>query len=130
MFKILELLTIFENASGQKVNFQKSSIFFSTNVIQSKRENLCHMLQMSEASTNTTYLGLSNMMGRSKSATLGFLKDRVRKTVQNWDGRWISQAGREVLVKSVAQALPTYVMFVFLIPMDIIKEFERILSKY
>ncbi|KAL8099525.1 hypothetical protein AgCh_031966 [Apium graveolens] len=70
------------------------------------------------------------MMGRSKSSTLSFLKDKVRKTIQNWDDRWISQAGREILMKSVIQSLPTYAMSVFLLPMDIIKEFERMISKY
>lgn len=70
------------------------------------------------------------MMGRSKSTTLNFLKDKVRNQVQNWDGRWISQAGREILVKSVVQSLPTYTMSVFLLPMHIIKEFERVISKY
>lgn len=42
----------------------------------------------------------------------------------------ISQAGREVLIKNVAQALPTYAMSVFLLPMEIIKDFERSLTRY
>lgn len=75
-------------------------------------------------------MGLPNILGRNKSTALGFLKDKVRQRVQSWDGRWISQAGREVLVKSVVQALPTYAMSVFLIPMNIIKDLERMISKY
>lgn len=112
------------------MNLQKSSVFFSSNVNESVRTQLCQSLNIMEATTNTTYLGLPNMMGRSKSSTLSFLKDKVRKKIQTWDGRWISQAGREVLVKAVIQYLPTYAMSVFLLPMDIIKEFERMFSKY
>lgn len=42
----------------------------------------------------------------------------------------MSQAGREILIKNVAQALPTYAMSVFLLPLEITKDFERSLSKY
>lgn len=119
--KISDLLQIYDAASGQKVNLQKSSIFFSSNVIESNRVDLCNSLNMVPANEGSTYLGLPNMLGRNKSATLGFLKDKVRQKVQSWDGKWISQVGKEVLVKTVVQALPTYAMSVFLIPMNIIK---------
>ena len=46
--KVLKLLNIYENASGQKVNSSKSSIFFSTNVIPYNRKNVC-TLSMKEA---------------------------------------------------------------------------------
>lgn len=130
VLKILDLLHKFECASGQKVNLNKSSVFFSANVIQSTRIEICNLLQMREATSNTTYMGLPNMVGRSKTATLGFLKDKVRQKVQNWDSRWISQAGREILIKTVVQALPAFAMSVFLIPTDIIREFERVICKY
>lgn len=34
------------------------------------------------------------------------------------------------MIKSVAQSLPSYVVGVFLLSLDIIKDFERTLSKY
>lgn len=37
---------------------------------------------------------------------------------------------KNVLVKSVVQSLPIYVMSVFLILFDIIKDFERVISKF
>lgn len=42
----------------------------------------------------------------------------------------MSQAGKEVLIKSIVQALPTYAMSMFLLPLDIIRDFERSLSRY
>lgn len=48
----------------------------------------------------------------------------------SWKESWVSRAGREILIKKVAQALPTYAMSVFLIPMEIIKDFERSLTRY
>lgn len=42
--KVLELLNIYEAASGQKVNTAKSSIFFSSNIIQYNRDDVCSTL--------------------------------------------------------------------------------------
>lgn len=85
---------------------------------------------MNEADENSTYLGLPSLVGRNKSIVLGFLKDRVKNRIQSWKDRWVSQAGREVLIKNVVQALPTYAMSVFLLPMEITKDFKRSLTRY
>lgn len=42
----------------------------------------------------------------------------------------VSKGGKEVLIKSVAQSLPTYAMSVFLLPEEIIKDLERTISRY
>lgn len=36
---------------------------------------------MNEADATVSYLGLPNIVGRNKSRTLGFLKDKVRQRV-------------------------------------------------
>lgn len=127
---MVDLLQIYEEASGQRVNADKSSIFFSTNVSQGTRSSICRILQMNEADGNSKYLGLPSLVGRNKSSVLGFLKDRVRNRVNSWKEKWVSQAGREVLIKNVAQTLPSYAMSVFLLPLEITKDFERSLTRY
>lgn len=42
----------------------------------------------------------------------------------------LSQAGIEVLIKSVAQAIPSYCMRVFLLPISIGDEIERMLNSF
>ncbi|KAL8126997.1 hypothetical protein AgCh_014061 [Apium graveolens] len=69
-------------------------------------------------------------MQRSKVATLRFLRGKVKKRVLAWDGSLISQGGKEILVKSVAQTLPTYAMSVFLLPAEIHRDIERTISKF
>ena len=75
-------------------------------------------------------LGLPNLVGRNKSGVLGFLKDKMKNRVLSWKEGWVSQAGREVLIKNVAQAMPTYAMSLFLLPLEITRDFERTLSRY
>lgn len=75
--KVVQLLDIYEQASGQRVNKGKSYIFFSSNVIQYNRQNIYRLLQMVEADEHSRYLGLPNVLGRNKTALLGFLKEKV-----------------------------------------------------
>ncbi|XP_074346940.1 uncharacterized protein LOC141685753 [Apium graveolens] len=125
-----ELLQIFEEASGQQVNLNKSSVIFSSNVDRDLRVKIGQILQVEEADGSVHYLGLPNRVGHNKSRVLGYLKDRMKQKVQSWKEKWISQAGREVLIKNVAQALPTYAMSMFLLPLDITEDFERSLSRF
>lgn len=128
--KVVELLEKYEKASGQRVNKEKSSIFFSAKVIQYNRINVCQTLQMEEANEHSTYLGFPNIIGRQKSALLGYLKDIVNDRIWSWDGRHISRSGKEILIKSVVQSLPSYAMSVFLLPLEINRDIERSLTKY
>lgn len=54
-------------------------------------------------------------IGRNKNVVLEFLKDRVRKRVESWNGQIVSKAWKEILLKTVVQALLTYTMSVFLL---------------
>lgn len=90
--RVLELLGTYEKASGQKVNKDKSSVFFSTNIIQYNRIRTCQYLQMVEADHNSTYLGLPNVIGRNMTAILGYLKDKVNMKISSWDQKFISRS--------------------------------------
>jgi hypothetical protein len=49
-------------------------------------------------------------------------KDRIWAQISNWKNRFLSQAGKEVLLKSVAQAIPTYTMNIFLLLRTLVRE--------
>lgn len=87
-------------------------------------------MRMTEAAENSLYLGLPSIIGRNKNAVLGFLKDKVRKRILSWEGKIISKPGKEVLLKTVIQALPSYAMGVFLLPIDMCKEIEQLMCNY
>jgi len=62
---------------------------------------------------NEKYLGLPVHVGRSKVNTFAYLKDRIWKHMQRWNEKFLSWAGKEVLIKVVAQAIPTFAMGCF-----------------
>ena len=74
------------------------------------------MLGVKEVEKFESYLGLPTLLGRSKYQAFSFLKDRVWKKMQGWKGKMLSKVGKEVLIKVVAQSIPTYTMGVFLLP--------------
>ena len=59
------------------------------------------------------YLGLPMVGGKSKVSTFREVQERVTKRVMGWKEKYISKASREVLIKMVAQAIPTYSMSMF-----------------
>uniref|UniRef100_A0A803QG53 Reverse transcriptase domain-containing protein n=1 Tax=Cannabis sativa TaxID=3483 RepID=A0A803QG53_CANSA len=70
--QVLELLNAFERASGQKVNL----VFFSSNTDVGTRDSILSTLHMRAADDHSLYLGLPSMVGRNKTVTFGFLKEK------------------------------------------------------
>ena len=60
-------------------------------------------------------------VGSSRQGAFKYLKDYLWSKVQGWIEKTLSSANKEVLVKSVAQAIPSYAMPVFKLPKGIYK---------
>ena len=76
------------------------------------------------------YLGLPIASGKSKVNTFKELQEKITKRVMGWKEKFISKARCEILIKMVAQAIPTYSMGLFKIPKSICDNINLILSKY
>lgn len=50
--------------------------------------------------------------------------------IKGWNNRFLSRDGREILLKNVVQAISTFAMSVFLIPLETCKENERAMNGY
>ncbi|KAL8105024.1 hypothetical protein AgCh_028986 [Apium graveolens] len=87
-------------------------------------------MQIQEADSSSKYLGLPSLLGRNKSAVFGYLKDKVNVSIQSWAERKVSRPAKEILIKMVAQTLPSYAMTVFLLPLELIKDIEVSLAKF
>jgi hypothetical protein len=76
------------------------------------------------------YLGLPTPTGMLKGAHFQSLKERPSKRLRDYTEKNMSAAAKEVLIKAVAQALPTYTMSVFKIPLGICDELTRITREF
>ncbi|GAA0177581.1 hypothetical protein LIER_42143 [Lithospermum erythrorhizon] len=124
------ILHTYEHWSGQLVSVQKSVIQFSPNVDEETREAISGILGMLEITSHGTYLGLPTTIGASKKAIFNSIIDRVKAKVVDWKLRLLSKVGREFFIKSVLQAIPTYTMQCFLLPIQTCNAINAILAKY
>lgn len=108
-----DILDEFACVSGQAINYQKSSVAFSGNVDTETKEVTSEILGIDMGKVSGKYLGLPSLVGRRKREILGFIKDRVVGRIRSWNSRFLSLAGREILLKNVVQAIPTFAMSVF-----------------
>ena len=80
----------YKEASGQKVNTDKSSIFFNPNTTQETRDEIFNILGPMQNTRHTKYLGLPSFIGRSKNQVFAILKERVGQKLAGWKGKLLS----------------------------------------
>ncbi|MCH88581.1 CNGC5-like protein, partial [Trifolium medium] len=90
--KLMELLKIYEEASGQEINLSKSEVFFSRNIRRATQADLSNMMGVRQVMGAGTYLRLPSMVGRSKKETFAFVKYRIWKRINSWRSRPLSRA--------------------------------------
>lgn len=58
------------------------------------------------------------------------IKDRIWSRLHSWKEGLFSQAGKEILLKAVIQAMPTYSMSCFKIAEGQCTEIEKLMARY
>jgi hypothetical protein len=112
--------------SGQMINASKSSIKLSKNIIPSKSEAISSIIHYPSNQCTSLYLGLPVLMENSKKRAFQGIIDKVLGKIEGWKAKYLSQAGRLVLIKSVAATLPSYTMSSFLLPKSLCSKLNRI----
>ncbi|OMO70912.1 reverse transcriptase [Corchorus capsularis] len=127
---ILGILKDFEVASGQQINIDKSSVLFSANTPPLVRVSIMSHLGVQRILERDKYLGLPIMIGKSKSREFLYIKDRLQQCVQRWNNRLFSIAGKAIMIQSIAQAIPVYLMSVFRFPRSFIHELNMVIANF
>ena len=126
--KVLQILESFERVTGQKVNRSKIALFLSKSTHANIKTSIKHALGVQEIMHYEKYLGLPSLVGKEKNVSFNYIKDSVWQKLQGWEVKLLSQAGREVLIKSVIQALPTYTMGCFKLPLGLCHDIESLIK--
>lgn len=107
------VLNSYAEATGQFINPLKCSLFFGSCCPQQIQEEVRSILGVTSLYFKEKYLGLPTPDGRMSHGKFQNLQARLAKRMLVWDDGLLSQPAREVLINSIAQALPTYIMGVF-----------------
>ena len=74
-----DILSLYENALGQKLNAEKTSLFFSSNTPEATKQEIQNALGVQNMNQLEKYLGLPPLIGRSKRKAFDEIKNKVRK---------------------------------------------------
>lgn len=127
---VKEILQQYCSCTGQELNWNKSSIHFSANVPAPTRSTLSHLLGMKACDHTGTYLGHSFCNFSSKTKEFTTLVEKVRRKLSGWKKQSLSMAGRAVLIRSVLQSMPTFIMQTFFIPKSITSKLDSIMKNF
>ena len=128
--RIQTMIENYNRASGQLVNKQKSSVFFSPNTEHDVKMEVRNSLGIQNEALGAKYLGLPTAVGRSTKEAFEHIPEHVRSLVSGWCEKKLNAAGRDVLLKSVAQAMPIYSMNCFKLSSVTCKKITSSISSY
>jgi hypothetical protein len=111
--RVKRLLNHFERGAGQLLSPAKCSLLSRESLDDQVKEEIRATLGVQWVEFESKYLGLPTPEGRMKSERFQPLRERLGKRMASWSKRHLSVAAKEVLIKSVAQAIPTYTMSIF-----------------
>ncbi|AAG03119.1 F5A9.24 [Arabidopsis thaliana] len=125
-----KILKVYGNATGQTINLNKSSITFGEKVDEQLKGTIRTCLGIFTEGGAGTYLGLPECFSGSKVDMLHYLKDRLKEKLDVWFTRCLSQGGKEVLLKSVALAMPVFAMSCFKLPITTCENLESAMASF
>ena len=128
--ELKRILQVYERCSRQCINHEKSAVMFSKNSSGQTKGSVKCALGIDSEAYNEKYLGLPVYIGRSKRKAFAYLKDRIWNHMQGWNERTLSRQGKEILVKGVAQAVPTFAMSVFYLTKTFCEELSSMIARY
>jgi hypothetical protein len=128
--KMTRILHAYEMASGQRLNQEKTLVFFSRNTPIATQQEILRIVGLPSTQQYDKYLGLPSLVGKSHNQAFKSIKDRIWRRLGDWKLKFLSQAGKEVLLKAVIQAILTYSMNIFLLPKGLCYEINALMQKF
>lgn len=126
----LKILRLYEEALGQCINRGKSSVTFSSKTPPEVKDRVKACLRIEKEGGTRKYLRLPEHFGRRKRDIFTSIVDRIRQKAHSWYSRYLSGAGKLILLKSVLAALPTYAMYCFKLLISLYKQIQSALTRF
>ena len=90
---LINILQLYEAASVQKIDMDKSSVFFSSNTPDERRSEVMNLLGPMQDTRHKKYLGLPSIIGKSKVEIFAEIKEKVERKLSGWKEKMLSMGG-------------------------------------
>ena len=84
--RVLKVLADYEKESGQKLNKEKTSLFFIRNTSKEIREEIKGRFGSQIIQKQERYLGLPTLVWKGKKKAFSRIKDQVGRRIAGWKG--------------------------------------------
>lgn len=111
-----QALKKYQDCTGQLLSPAKCSLLSSAHCPDDTLDEIKAILQIQTSTFEAKYLGLPTPEGRMSADRFKSISERLAKRMNSWSEKFMSSGAKEVLIKSVAQAIPTYMMGMFKLP--------------
>ncbi|XP_013654011.2 uncharacterized protein LOC106358754 [Brassica napus] len=125
-----EIFKKYEEASGQVINLAKSSLTFGKNIDPHLKGQIQTQLGIFSESGAGSYLGLPECFSGSKVELLNYIYDKMKGRMSSWYSKFLSQAGKEIIIKSIALAMPIHAMTCFRLPKTTCKNLTSAMASF
>ncbi|CAM8991132.1 unnamed protein product [Rhodiola kirilowii] len=128
--RLRAILSEYEVLSGQRISAEKSEIVYSRNVAAPLRQLINGVFAVKEVEAHSKYLGLPLAFSHNKVELFKYIIQNTWKRIMGWKELQLSAAGKEVMLKSVLQALPIYAMMCYKLPTAVCKRLSGLMRKF
>ncbi|XP_039791741.1 uncharacterized protein LOC120657488 isoform X2 [Panicum virgatum] len=87
-----EVLHLYSEGTGQRINFQKSSLFFGDKCPEQVKDRIKSYINVRNVVVQANYLDMPSWVGRSPTSTFNFLPERMWRKIRGWNDRPLSRA--------------------------------------
>lgn len=108
---------------------KKSAVFFAPNSPINRRQFVKERLGILVQDFSDRYLGLPSAVGRINSGTFDHIGERARSKIRGWLENILPCAGKDTLLKSMIQAIPTYSMIRVRLTKKVCKDTRHVWQK-
>ncbi|XP_010481232.1 PREDICTED: uncharacterized protein LOC104760080 [Camelina sativa] len=127
---VLDILQQYEAVSGQQINFAKSSIQFGHTVEAQVRLEMQRVLGITNLGGMRSYLGITESLGGSKTKVFSYVRDWLQSRTTGWPAKLLSKGEKEVMIKSVATVVPTFVISCYRLPKTITSKLTSVVANF
>lgn len=122
-------LDAFWECYGQKMNPEKSKLYFSKNTPLTDKEMFTTFFK-SVREARPRYLGFPLTDKRPSASQVSHIAKKIRSKLANWKAKCLTKAGRLTLIKSTLTSVAAYSMQSLALPKKVLHEIDSLCANF
>lgn len=127
---VRDIMSTYADWSSQEINMTKISIYYGSKVQKRDKKIIDRTLNIQSKVGFGKYLGLQADFGYSNKAVFEDVRERIETRMAGWAEQFLNQAGKEVLIKVVAMAMPNHAMGCFKLQIGVCRDIKKSIRSY